>query len=227
MSKKIMIIPVLFLAVMMIPMIAETSDADTSDFTADTGEGLTIPYRILTEPSGSANGTVMTVASDTPYGGEPEPLVIPGVVEIASKRYNVVEIGENSFSGWNIDSVTIPSEVRYIRASAFYGCYHVKEIHLNGSPEMGENAFCLGINDKFKAECSVYGFTPTRAVGEKGDPYEDIFGKYTTVKYMDVQLDDKDAIIHIALISFGVLALLYMGRSVKVKRIKRRKVRKR
>ena len=70
-----------------------------------------------------------------------------------------------------------------------------------------------------------YGFIPTRPVGESGNPYSDIFGEYTTVHYKDIRPDSKEGIIHIALISLGVFALLFMGRSVKVKKIKRRKKR--
>ena len=114
----------------------------------------------------------------------------------------------------------------------------MKEIHLNGKligekhsdddkeKDIGENAFCLG-NEKTHAECDIYGFTPTRDVWDVDNPYEDIFGKYTTVHYKELNPDSRDTYIHIGLISLGVVALLYMGRSVKVKRIKRKKVKKR
>ena len=112
----------------------------------------------------------------------------------------------------------------------------MKEIHLNGKltgekhgdlteKDIGENAFCLG-NEKNRAECDIYGFTPSRDVWNIENPYEDIFGKYTTVHYKELTPNSGDSYIHIGLISLGVVALLYMCRCVKVKKIKRKKVKK-
>ena len=221
--KAVPIITALFIAVLMVPFIA--ADVSDADHDIPTGEGIVITYRISADPDGSGHGQVEAVSS-VQYTGSPTALIVPETVEIDSKVYDVVIIGEDCFKGqYRIESITLPSKVSVIGKNAFYGCYNVKEIHLNSSPDIQENAFCLGINDTYKAECSIYGFTPTRDVGTEGNPYEDIFGKYTKVKYMDIQPNNRDAIIHIALISFGVLALLYMGRCVKVKKIKRKKKR--
>lgn len=217
------IIAALFIAAIFVPLvISDNSDADHS---APTAEGIIVTYKVISEPLGSEHGQVEAVSSQ--YTGSMTSLKIPESVEIGSKRYDVTKIGENCFRNQSkIESITLPSTVSVIGKSAFYGCYNVKEIHLNSKPGIQENAFCLGISGTNKAECSVYGFTPTRDVGTEGNPYEDIFGKYTEVKYMEIQPDSKDAIIHIALISFGVLALLYMGRCVKVRKIKRGKIKK-
>lgn len=225
MRKYAVLIAALFIAVALVPLIiSEDSDADHD---VPTEEGIVITYRIAVDPYGPEHGQVEAVSS-APYSGAMTALVIPETVEIESNTFDVVNIGEGCFKNQSrIDSITIPSKVTVIGKDAFNGCYNVKEIRLNCSnPDIQENAFCLGINDTYKAECSIYGFTPTRDVGTEGNPYEDIFGKYTTVKYMDVQPTSRDAIIHIALITFGVVALLYMGRCVKVKKIKRKKVKK-
>ena len=223
--RPVLLIAALFIAVTLTPFIV--SDGSDADYDVPTEEGIVITYRIAADPYGTEHGQVEAVSS-APYSGAMKPLIIPETVEIESNTYDVVNIGENCFKDQSrIESVTIPSTVSVIGKNAFYGCYNVKEIHINSSnPDIQENAFCLGINDTYKAECSIYGFTPIRDVGTEGNPYEDIFGKYTTVKYMDVQPNSREAIIHIVLISIGVLALLYMGRCVKVKKIKRKKIKK-
>ena len=224
MRRSALLIAALFVAVTLIPFI--TTDGSDADQDIPTEEGIVITYRIAADPYGSEHGQVEAVSSEK-YTGGMKALIIPETVEIASKTYDVVNIGENCFKDQkNIDSITLPSTVGVIGKNAFSGCYNVKEIHLNSRPDIQENAFSLGINETYKAECSIYGFTPTRDVGTEGNPYEDIFGKYTSVKYMDIQPNSRDAIIHIALISLGVLALLFMGRCVKVKKIKRKKIKK-
>ena len=200
-----------------------SDDSEAADMVVN-DDNLAIYYKKITEPTGSAHGTVRTVDNGAPYTGPVKPLNIPKTVSILGKEYDVVEIGEGSFKNWDIDYISIPSTVTKIGANAFSYCYQVKEIRLNSTPEIGNNAFSLGY-EAHPAECSIYGFTPTRPVGESGNPYEDIFGKYTTVNYKDISPNSRDALIHIGLIALGIAALLFMGRSVKVKKIKRKKKR--
>ena len=219
--------PIICAAVLLLlsTSLAFSTDASTV-ITND--DGLDITYEIISEPAGTNNGTVRTVISPI-YTGEPVQLVIPSVVVIGGKDYDVVEIGESSFVGWNIYSATIPGTVNRIGENAFLGCYKMKELHLEGNiseDNIGKGAFSFG-TESMPAECKVYGFIPTRDVGQEGNPYEDIFGKYTTVRYMDLKPEGNVTWIHFALMAIGVIALLYMGRCVKVKKIKRKKVKKR
>ena len=221
MRNQLVITAVLFVFLFSSFMMVNGSDATA----VPNEDGINIEYQMIPGP----NLEVRTVPG-TEYSGEMKPLVIPSTVNIGGKDYSVVEIGASSFKNWDkINSVTIPKTVRKIGEDAFNGCYNVSEIHIEAElkdVDVGENAFCLGLQGH-PAECSMYGFTPTRDVGQQGNPYEDIFGKYTTVKYMDLMPEGTDKWIHIALIAAGVVFLLYMGRCVKVKKIKRRKVKKR
>ena len=231
--RRIFCLAAVALLLMVFPLAMDDSEAKSA--VVNTDEGLPITYETVFDPVASAT-IAKTVASVT-YKGDRVPLVIPDSVIIDGELYEVKIIGEASFSNWNIDSITIPESITKIEKDAFNGCSHVKEIHLNGKltgekhseddteKDIGENAFCLG-NDKNRAECDIYGFTPTRDVWDIDNPYEDIFGKYTTVHYKELNPDSKDTYIHIGLISLGVVALLYMGRCVKVKKIKRKKVKK-
>ena len=217
MRKTLIITAVLFVFLFSSVTLIGGSDATA----VPTDDGVNIEYQIIPGP----NLEVRTVPGPE-YSGETKPLVIPSTVTIGDKNYSVVEIGASSFKNWNkINSVTIPKTVRKIGEDAFFGCYNVTEIHIDAElkdGDIGENAFCLGLQSH-PAECSMYGFTPTRDVGQQGNPYEDIIGKYTTVKYMDLMPEGTDKWIHIALIAVGVVFLLYMGRCVKVKKIKRKK----
>ena len=226
----VLIVALLLLAV---PLAVDSSDGLSK--VSKTDEGLPIAYETVFDPVASA--TVAKTVFSTTYKGDYKPLVIPDTVTIMGMEYEVKIIGESSFSGWNINSITIPDSVTKIEKDAFRGCYKVTEIHLNGrltgekhsvsdtEKDIGENAFCLG-DEKVHAECNVYGFTPTRTVWDVENPYEDIFGNYTTVHFKELTPDSKDSIIHIALISAGVFFLLFMGRSIKVKKIKRKKRKK-
>ena len=233
MIRKILCLAAVVLMLLMFPLAAEDSDASTAG--VDTDEGLPITYETVFDPIGSA--TIAKTVASVPHKGQCVPLIIPDSVIIEGELYEVKIIGEGSFSNWNIDSITIPDTITKIEKDAFKGCSSVKEIHLNGKltgeihgelteKDIGENAFCLG-DEKNHAECDIYGFTPTRDVWDVDNPYEDIFGKYTTVHYKELNPDSRDTYIHIGLISIGVVALLYMGRCVKVKKIKRKKIRKR
>ena len=231
--RGIVCLAVLVLILSALPVTIDSSDAATDIISTD--EGLPIKYETVFDPVGSA--TIAKTVKSTTYTGKCVPLVIPDTVIIDGEQYEVKIIGESSFAGWNIDSITIPDTITRIEKNAFKGCGTVKEIHLNGrltgekhsdddkEKDIGENAFCLG-DERTRAECDVYGFTPTRDVWEVENPYGDIFGNYTTVHFREITPDSKDSIIHIALISIGVVALLYMGRCVKVKKIKRKKIRK-
>ena len=213
------------LAVMMLVIAAPLmfcSSSDAATYEQSTDDGLEITYQII-------DGGVKTVGHSGTYKGDKVGLVIPATVTIEGKDYSVIAIGESSFNDWTITSISIPGTVKVIGANAFNGCYNVTEIRFNGTIDeknIGDNAFALG-SENHPAECTVHGFTPTRNVWDVEDnPYDDIFGKYTTVHYRDLTPDNKDSIIHIALISIGVFLLLYMGRCVKVKKIKRKKIRK-
>ncbi len=218
--------PFLLASVLMVIAICPvliSDDSEAADMVVN-DDNLAIYYERITEPAGSAHGTAKTVKNGMPYSGPVKPLIIPETVSILGNEYDVVEIGAGSFENWNIDRISIPSTVTRIGENAFSYCYQVKEIRLNSTPEIDNNAFSLGY-ETHPAECSIYGFTPTRPVGESGNPYEDIFGKYTTVNYKDISPNSRDALIHIGLIALGIAALLFMGRSVKVKKIKRKKKR--
>ncbi len=206
-------------AVILCPFFVPDSDAESKIIP---GDGFQILYVTLTEPSGSAHGTAKIGQMDWTYSDELKPLVIPETVEISGKTYDVTEIESLAFRSWNISSIVLPSTIAKIGEGAFSYCDRVTEIHFNSNPEIGKDAFSLGYQNR-PADCNIYGFTPTRPVGEDGNPYEDIFGKYTTVHYKEVSFDSRDAIIHIALISLGIAALFFMGRSVRVKKIKRKK----
>ena len=231
MMRRIVCLAAIAVLLFSVPVIIDGSDATV----INNDEGLPIAYETVFDPIGSA--TVARTVPVTTYKGDYKPLVIPDTVIIGGIEYEVKIIGESSFAGWNISSITIPESVTRIEKNAFKGCFKVTEIHLNGhltgekhsdddkEKDIGEGAFCLG-DEKTHAECDVYGFTPTRDVWEIDNPYEDIFGSYTTVHYKELNPNSKDSFIHIALISIGVVALLYMGRCVKVKKIKRKKVRK-
>ena len=136
-----------------IPVVVDGSDGSPSVISND--EGLPISYDIVPDPSGSTK-VAKTVPSVSPYKENYKPLVIPDTVIIEGEQYEVKIIGESSFSGWNINSITIPDSVTKIEKDAFRGCYKVTEIHLNGrltgekhsesdtEKDIGENAFCLG-----------------------------------------------------------------------------------
>lgn len=216
-----MILAVLASVMLLCPMfITDDSEASTDIVVND----LTISLEIIDAPTATAHGTVRTVNSSV-SSTVAAPLKIDPTVEIGSKLYDVVEIGDNSFKNWKITSITLPETVKIIGASAFQGCYDVKEIHINSTPEMKENCFCLG-DSTHKASCSMYGFVPTRDVGFDGNPYKDIFGDYTDVKYLDIEPERKVMIYHLIIIVLGMGFLLFMGKTVKPKKIKRPKVKK-
>ena len=207
-------------AVILCPFFVPDSDAESKVIVDGDFQ---ILYVTLTEPSGSAHGTAKIGQMDWTYSEGLKPLVIPETVDISGKTYDVTEIDSLAFRSWYaISSIVLPSTITRIGDGAFSYCYQVTEIHFNSNPEIGKDAFSLGFQSHL-ADCNIYGFTPTRPVGEDGNPYEDIFGKYTTVHYKEISIDSRDAMIHIALISLGIAALFFMGRSVKVKRIKRKK----
>ena len=230
--RKIICLTAVILMLTVFPLAIDDSDASTAVVYTD--EELPITYETVFDPIGSA--TIAKTVASVPYKGPCVPLVIPDSVIIEGELYEVKIIGEGSFENWNIESITIPESITQIEKDAFKGCSSVKEIHLNGKltgekhgdlkeKDIGENAFCLG-NEKNRADCDIYGFTPSRDVWNIENPYEDIFGKYTTVHYKELTPNSGDSYIHIGLISLGVVALLYMCRCVKVKKIKRKKVKK-
>ena len=220
--RKFVILSVLVLALLITPLIV-CNDSEAS-YIVPTEEGLKINYEIIEDATATDNGKVKTVPGNV-YKGTAKALVIPSTVTIGLKVYDVTMIGASSFKAWNINSISIPGTVTEIGESAFQSCYQVKEVRFGGTiaeDRIGKNAFDLGL-ESVPAECSIYGFTPTRDVGQDGNPYEDIFGKYTKVHYEGYAIDSQDSLIHIALIAVGVFLLIFMGRSVKVKKIKRKK----
>ena len=211
-------------AVALLLLLSPLLICDTSDASVDipTEQGIDISYEIIPDTE-----TVRTVATYT-YTGDEKELNIPSSIIIGDMQYDVAEIGDSSFRSWNITSVTIPETVKLIGENAFQGCYGVKDITFQGTiadDAIKANAFSLGM-PTHPAECTMHGFVPTRDVGQTGNPYEDIFGEYTEVTYADLTPNDRDAVIHVAILVVGVIFLLYMGRAVKVKKIKRKKVRK-
>lgn len=104
-----------------------------------------IPYTVIDESahtcktSGRAdyssgnNGIHESVESD---------LVIPEKVFDADTQYTVTAIGENSFNGYELTSVSLPASLTSIGSSAFANCSNLSEINIPESVlEIGDSAF--------------------------------------------------------------------------------------
>jgi len=234
----------LILAMMMFSPLFIFADADSSAGTA-TVDG----YEVVTSDAPDASGNwVLTITGYT--GVMPDDLTIPSEMTVSDKVYKVTRIGEVAFKSKTMKSLTVPDTVTVISAEsfencsslvtvhlgsgltsigdrAFKNCYSITEIHFKSSPELGKQSLCLGVK-AHPVTCDLYGFQPTRAVTEDKNPYADVFydeegGEYTNVSYKEIRPDSRDSLIHIALIALGVMFLVFMGRSVKVKKIKRPK----
>ena len=67
---------------------------------------------------------------------------VPSIPQKTKNGYTVTEIGSNVFKNKQITGVKIPSTVRIIGYSAFYGCSSLRSVNLPSSlTELGSNAF--------------------------------------------------------------------------------------
>jgi len=244
-SKKIAFSFILVLVMLSSAFVLFDTDSSATSTTVD-GYNLTI----LTEPSSSSHGTVIITGCTIAI---PDDYTVPSEFTIDSQNYWVSQIGNGAFKGKGMKVLTIPDTVTVIGVEsfencinlerinlgsgvsnicdrAFKNCYSVTSIYFKSSPELGKQSLCLGVQSH-QVECELHGFEPTRPVKDNTNPYADVFfdesgHEYTKVKYMDINPDRHNAIIHIALISLGVFFLIFMGKAVKVKKIKRPKVKK-
>ena len=245
-SKKVAFSLILCLVMVSSAIVFFDSDSSATSATVD---GYTV--EILTEPSGSGYGTLAI----TGYANAlPEEYTVPAEFTIDSKKYAVLQIGDDVFKNCNtvkvltvpdtvtsigvaafencikLEKINLGSNLKTIGDRAFKNCYSVTAIYFKTSPELGKQSLCLGVATR-PVECELHGFEPSRPVKDDTNPYADVFfdesgHEYTKVKYMDINPDRHNAIIHIALISLGVFFLIFMGRTIKVKKIKRPKVKK-
>ena len=245
-SKKVAFSLILCLVMVSSAIMMIDSDSSATSTTID-GYDVTI----LTEPGSSGIGTLAITGCSNAL---PDNYTVPAQFTIDSKKYAVLRIGDNVFKGndtvkvltvpdtvatigvaafencINIETINLGSNLSSIGDRAFKNCYSVKAIYFKSSPELGKQSLCLGVASH-QVECELHGFEPSRPVKDNTDPYADVFfdesgNEYTKVKYMDINPDRHNAIIHIALISLGVFFLIFMGKAVKVKKIKRPKVKK-
>lgn len=68
-----------------------------------------------------------------------ETLVIPQRVRHKEKVYDVYEIGDNGFVGYQGENVIIPDGVKVVGENAFYGCSHLTSIEIPASVMIVKN----------------------------------------------------------------------------------------
>ena len=225
--KPLVIVTVAIASVILITLTAVLIIINNND--AEPYPPATDSVEFTFEPSGynSKYVTITGITDTTALIGDDKnvDLVIPAYVIIGSDECRVVEIGAYSFQNMSgIRSITIPKTVMNIREGAFLGCYNVKKVDIRGhiaDGNYGEKSFSLGTDSVHKAEFNIYGFKPVRDPSRSDSDYKDVFGDHTTVHYQIIEFNSKDPLIHTGLLALGVIALLYMGRSVKVKKVDR------
>ena len=114
---------------------------NASQSIAAVGDSFTVgdlEYEVLTEDG--TTGTVL-VKRCTYYDGSPKKFHIPTFVENQSHSYQVVSIGENSFSWCKIYAVSIPDGVIKIEDGAFYRT-RLESVSIPDSvTEIGDSSF--------------------------------------------------------------------------------------
>ena len=113
------------------------------DFSATAPTGQTLFYTIVNGSSVSV--TYPSSAPWNPYNGFTQPtgdLEIPSWVHHNGSTYFVTSIGDYSFQGCNLTSVTIGNYVTSIGVCAFYGCYTLTSLTIGDSvSSIGYEAF--------------------------------------------------------------------------------------
>ena len=149
-SVKALVLALLVLtagAVLVLGLDGEDSYAAVDDtFTATNDEGIDIEYRILTEGTGTENGTVQVGIGgyrDTAVDKAVTSVKIPATVTFNEKTYDVTSIGKYAFYGCSsLTSVTIPDGVTTIGSSAFEGCSALEKVTIpDGVTSIGDYAF--------------------------------------------------------------------------------------
>ncbi len=130
------------------PQPNELKDGDT--FQASVS-GATWNFKVL-----SASGKTCQVGMDTPLGdiredywgdaivsADPSSLTLPGKVTAGDgTEFTVTAIGQGAFTGYNLESVTLPSTIKEIGYMAFAWCRSMKSISLpEGLTNIGTQAF--------------------------------------------------------------------------------------
>jgi len=121
-------------------LVASFMMLNTSQSIAAVGDSFTVgdlEYEVLTD---GTTGTVL-VKRCTYYDGSPKKFHIPTFVENQSHSYQVVSIGENSFSWCKIYAVSIPDGVIKIEDGAFYRT-RLESVSIPDSvTEIGDSSF--------------------------------------------------------------------------------------
>ncbi|MCH5221710.1 MAG: leucine-rich repeat protein, partial [Muribaculaceae bacterium] len=108
---------------------------------------LDTPMQALALNSDGNGEAIMFKPSSTNYTA-PSEFIIPEVVEIKGKTYNVTEIGPQlTMNHTEITSLTIPSTVKNIASGAFNGCTSLNEITINAvtPPTIASSSFASDI----------------------------------------------------------------------------------
>jgi hypothetical protein len=118
--------------------------------TANSAEGISVTYQVLSEDTDTNTGTVQVgrpwqaIAQDTTGA-----LTIPAAVTYGGITYTVTSIGDEAFLYCLfLESITIPDSVVSIGANAFCQCEALVSINIGSSVQsMGESAFygCLSL----------------------------------------------------------------------------------
>ena len=104
------------------------------DFAVANSAGKTIWYNDVSKTAGMNAVEVSYEGTwyddfENEYAGE---IVIPGFIKVGGKTYTVIGIGEQAFSKcFDLNSVTIPESIEYIRNKAFESCCNLAEVNYN------------------------------------------------------------------------------------------------
>ena len=105
-------------------------------FTAETVEGVTVTYKILSKEEG--NMTVQVGEKDGFVGNVGQAisksytgaLTIPAKVQYFDEEYDVVALGASAFYGCKISSLSLPSSVQALAQNSIYECTELKSVNI-------------------------------------------------------------------------------------------------